>query len=205
MVYFGNHSNKVFAFDTATGKNLWKYRERNFPYFSSPAIDADVVIIGGGDTGADCLGTSHRQHAASVHQFEIMPKPPAERAASTPWPMWPLMLRTESAHEEGGIREFAVNTVKFEGDAQGNVKELVTVEIKWEKNDKGQFVPQDIPGTSRPPGLGSQVWPEHALPACPCRQWSAPKIGDSLHCEIKVKYIVWFFCVSLLLLSAMFE
>ena len=61
-----------------------------------------VVIIGGGDTGADCLGTSHRQGAKSVHQFEIMPKPPAERAASTPWPLWPLQLRTESSHEEGG-------------------------------------------------------------------------------------------------------
>jgi glutamate synthase (NADPH/NADH) small chain len=88
-----------------------------------------VIIIGGGDTGADCLGTSHRHKCASVHQFEIMPKPPAERAASTPWPMWPLMLRTESAHEEGGIREFAVNTVKFEGDAQGNVKKLHAVRV----------------------------------------------------------------------------
>ena len=75
-----------------------------------------MVIIGGGDTGADCLGTVHRQGATSVHQFEIMPRPPDERAEGTPWPLWPLMYRTSSAHEEGGERVFAVNTERFEGD-----------------------------------------------------------------------------------------
>ena len=74
-----------------------------------------VVIIGGGDTGADCLGTAHRQGAASVHQFEIMPRPPEERADSTPWPTYPLMYRVSSAHEEGGERVFAVNTERFLG------------------------------------------------------------------------------------------
>ncbi len=74
-----------------------------------------VVIIGGGDTGADCLGTSHRQKAAFVHQFEILPQPPAERAESTPWPMWPMQLRMESSHEEGGVREWAVQTTRFSG------------------------------------------------------------------------------------------
>jgi glutamate synthase (NADPH/NADH) small chain len=88
-----------------------------------------VVIIGGGDTGADCLGTSHRQGAASVHQFEIMPQPPDNRADSTPWPLWPLMLRQESSHEEGGQREWAIATLKFEGDAQGNVTKLHTVRV----------------------------------------------------------------------------
>ncbi|MGH9594204.1 MAG: glutamate synthase subunit beta [Bryobacteraceae bacterium] len=83
-----------------------------------------VVIIGGGDTGADCLGTCHRHGAKSVHQFEIMPMPPAQRAASTPWPLWPLQLRTESAHEEGGMRDWALNTARFTGDEQGNVKQL---------------------------------------------------------------------------------
>jgi glutamate synthase (NADPH/NADH) small chain len=83
-----------------------------------------VVIIGGGDTGADCLGTSLRQHPLSVHQFEIMPKPPEKRAATTPWPMWPLQLRTESAHEEGGIRDWSINSIKFTGDENGNVKQL---------------------------------------------------------------------------------
>jgi glutamate synthase (NADPH) small chain len=88
-----------------------------------------VLIIGGGDTGADCLGTSHRQRAKSVHQFEIMPKPPAERSPLTPWPLWPLQLRTESAHEEGGIRDWSINSVKFTGDEHGNVKQLHAVRV----------------------------------------------------------------------------
>ena len=88
-----------------------------------------VVIIGGGDTGADCLGTSHRQGAARIHQFEIMPKPPAERAGSTPWPLWPLQLRTESSHEEGGIRDWAINSVKFTGDEHGNVSQLHAIRV----------------------------------------------------------------------------
>jgi glutamate synthase (NADPH/NADH) small chain len=88
-----------------------------------------VVIIGGGDTGADCLGTCHRQRAASVHQFEIMPQPPAERAPQTPWPLWPLQLRVESSHEEGGVREWAVATTRFTGDAEGNVEKLHAVRV----------------------------------------------------------------------------
>ena len=88
-----------------------------------------VVIIGGGDTGADCLGTCHRQKAASISQFEIMPMPPQERHASTPWPLWPLQLRTESAHEEGGLRDWALNTTKFVGDESGNVKELHGIRV----------------------------------------------------------------------------
>ncbi|HUA91408.1 MAG TPA: glutamate synthase subunit beta [Terracidiphilus sp.] len=88
-----------------------------------------VIIIGGGDTGADCLGTAHRQHPLSVHQFEIMPKPPAERAASTPWPLWPLQLRTEGAHEEGGIRDWSINSIKFTGDEHGNVKQLHALRV----------------------------------------------------------------------------
>jgi glutamate synthase (NADPH/NADH) small chain len=75
-----------------------------------------VVIIGGGDTGADCLGTAHRQGAASVHQFEIMPRPPDQRAESTPWPLWPLMFRIASAHEEGGQRVYSVTTTEFVGE-----------------------------------------------------------------------------------------
>jgi glutamate synthase (NADPH/NADH) small chain len=88
-----------------------------------------VVIIGGGDTGADCLGTAHRQRAESVHQFEIMPMPPAERAPHTPWPLWPLQLRTESAHEEGGLRDWSLATAKFTGDDRGNVKKLHAVRV----------------------------------------------------------------------------
>jgi glutamate synthase (NADPH/NADH) small chain len=93
------------------------------------ATGKHVVIIGGGDTGADCLGTCHRHKAKSIHQFEIMPMPPAERHASTPWPLWPLQLRTESAHEEGGLRDWALNTTQFKGDAKGNVKELHGVRV----------------------------------------------------------------------------
>jgi glutamate synthase (NADPH/NADH) small chain len=93
------------------------------------ATGKHVIIIGGGDTGADCLGTSHRQKAASVHQFEIMPMPPADRAPSTPWPLWPLQLRTESSHEEGGQREWAVATTGFTGDAAGNVKQLHGIRV----------------------------------------------------------------------------
>ena len=88
-----------------------------------------VVIIGGGDTGADCLGTAHRQKAAHVAQFELMPKPPVERAESTPWPMWPLMLRTESAHEEGGDRDWSLSTVGFSGDSRGNVTKLHALRV----------------------------------------------------------------------------
>ncbi|MGH7969877.1 MAG: glutamate synthase subunit beta, partial [Limisphaerales bacterium] len=103
-----------------------------------------VVIIGGGDTGADCLGTSHRQRAKSVHQFEIMPMPPAQRAASTPWPLWPLQLRTESSHEEGGLRDWAVGTTHFSGDEQGNVKELHAIRVgpppKFEPQPGTEFV-----------------------------------------------------------------
>lgn len=88
------------------------------------ATGRNVVIIGGGDTGADCLGTCHRQKAKSVQQFEIMPVPPLERSPLTPWPLWPLQLRVESSHEEGGVRNWAVNTIKFTGDENGNVRQL---------------------------------------------------------------------------------
>ena len=100
-----------------------------------------VIIIGGGDTGADCLGTSHRQGAASVTQFELLPKPPEARSASTPWPLWPLQLRVESSHEEGGLRDWSVSTVKFTGDEQGHVRQLHAVRV----GPAPRFEPQ--PGT----------------------------------------------------------
>jgi len=88
-----------------------------------------VVIIGGGDTGADCLGTSHRQKAAHISQFELLPKPPDSRAPHTPWPLWPMQLRVESSHEEGGLRDWSVSTVRFSGDAHGNVTKLHGVRV----------------------------------------------------------------------------
>ena len=99
------------------------------PSKSILATGKRVIIIGGGDTGADCLGTSHRQGAKSIHQFEIMPMPPLERSPRTPWPLWPLQLRTESSHEEGGIRDWSINSMKFTGDEQGNVKKLHAVRV----------------------------------------------------------------------------
>jgi glutamate synthase (NADPH/NADH) small chain len=103
-----------------------------------------VVIIGGGDTGADCLGTAHRQGALSVTQLEIMPRPPEVRADSNPWPQWSLVFRTSSAHEEGGERVFSVNTDRFVGNADGSVRALVLNEVE---NVDGKFV--TVPGTER--------------------------------------------------------
>ncbi|MFM8505745.1 MAG: glutamate synthase subunit beta [Acidimicrobiaceae bacterium] len=103
-----------------------------------------VVIIGGGDTGADCLGTAIRQGAASIMQLEILPQPPATRAANNPWPQWSFIFRTSSAHEEGGERMFAVSTEKFVGDESGNVRALVITDVK---SENGSFVP--VEGSQR--------------------------------------------------------
>jgi glutamate synthase (NADPH) small chain len=93
------------------------------------AAGKDVVILGGGDTGADCLGTCHRQKPKSVRQFEILPMPPEHRSPKTPWPLWPMQLRTESSHEEGGLRDWSIATTGFTGDAQGNVKRLHAIRV----------------------------------------------------------------------------
>ncbi len=103
-----------------------------------------VVIIGGGDTGADCLGTAHRQGAASVHQFEILSRPPDSRAPTNPWPTWSNIFRVSSAHEEGGERVFSVNTERFVGDEHGNVRALIAHEVtmvggRFEKVDGSDF------------------------------------------------------------------
>jgi glutamate synthase (NADPH/NADH) small chain len=94
-----------------------------------------VIIIGGGDTGADCLGTSHRQGALSVHQLELLPQPPKERAADNPWPLWPQIFRISTAHEEGGERLYAVSTERFSGDASGHVRALHAVKVEMVKKD----------------------------------------------------------------------
>ena len=101
-----------------------------------------VIIIGGGDTGADCLGTAHRQKAASVHQLELLPMPPKERAASNPWPEWPVIFRVSSAHEEGGERLYSVNTQRFSGTADGRVKALHAVKVEpVQKDGRTSFEP----------------------------------------------------------------
>ena len=105
-----------------------------------------VVIIGGGDTGADCLGTAHRQRAASIRQFEIMPRPPDERPDANPWPTWPMIYRVSSAHEEGGQRDYAINTTEFIGDGEGNLAALATVRVEQSFQD-GRMRFDPIPGT----------------------------------------------------------
>ena len=110
------------------------------------AKDRDVVIIGGGDTGADCLGTVHRQGARSVHQFELLPTPPGTRAADNPWPTWPNIFRVSTAHEEGGERVYSVSTQRFTGDAEGRVARLHGVTVDMVRRDgRMDFVP--MPGT----------------------------------------------------------
>ena len=95
------------------------------------ATDKNVVVIGGGDTGSDCVGTSNRHGAKSVTQIELLSKPPVGRAESTPWPNWPMMLRTSSSHEEGADRRWAINTKAFIGDENGNLKALQIIDVDW--------------------------------------------------------------------------
>jgi glutamate synthase (NADPH/NADH) small chain len=99
------------------------------------AKDRDVLIIGGGDTGADCLGTAHRQSARSVTQLELLPMPPDERASDNPWPQWPNVFRVSPAHEEGGKRLYQVSTQRFEGNARGRVTKLHAVKVEMEEQD----------------------------------------------------------------------
>lgn len=119
------------------------------------AKDKHVVVIGGGDTGTDCVGSSIRLGCKSVIQIEILPKPALERQTDNPWPEWPKTLKVDYGQEEAAAKQGAdprtyLTTVKkFIGNAEGAVKELVTVQIKWDKNDKGQFVPVELPGTEK--------------------------------------------------------
>jgi len=118
-----------FAMEFLPQQNRRNAGDRVDPREDIRAAGKRVAIIGGGDTGADCLGTCHRQGAQEVFQLEIMPRPPEGRSETTPWPMWPLQLRTETSHEEGGRREWSVATTRFEGDAQGRVERLYAVRV----------------------------------------------------------------------------
>ncbi|MGC3981377.1 MAG: glutamate synthase subunit beta [Steroidobacteraceae bacterium] len=115
----------------------------------------DVVVIGGGDTGTDCVGTSIRQGCKNVVQVEIMPRSPMDRADDNPWPEWPKVYKMDYGQEEAAAkfgddpRVYQTTVKKFIDDGAGNVKELVTVQIKWEKNDKGQFIPVEQAGTEK--------------------------------------------------------
>ncbi len=124
--------NKVNAGDTVPGQII--------------ASGKHVVVIGGGDTGSDCIGTSIRQGAASVTNFELMPMPPEQENKDLTWPYWPLKLRTSSSHEEGAERDFAVATKRFEGK-DGRVESLTACHVEWVKDDKGAMVMKEVPGT----------------------------------------------------------
>ncbi len=109
-----------------------------------------VVVIGGGDTGSDCVGTSNRQGAKSVTQFEVMPKPPDQENKQLTWPYWPVKLRTSSSHEEGCERDWAVTTKAFKGDAKGNVTSLVTARVEWQKDEaSGQMKMVEVAGSEK--------------------------------------------------------
>lgn len=114
------------------------------------ATDKNVVVIGGGDTGSDCIGTSNRHRAKTITQFELLPKPPEGRTPEMPWPTYPMLLKVTSSHEEGADRKWAIATKEFIGDGNGNLKALKVVDLEWKYNDEGraaQFV--EVPGTER--------------------------------------------------------
>lgn len=114
------------------------------------ATGKNVVVIGGGDTGADCVGTSNRQKAKSVSQIELLSKPPSQRDISTPWPLWPMQLRTSSSHEEGCDRQWAILTKEFVGDENGNLKGIKLVDIEWTKDEvSGKYQFKEIIETER--------------------------------------------------------
>jgi glutamate synthase (NADPH/NADH) small chain len=119
-----------------------------------PAAGKDVIVIGGGDTGTDCVGTAMRHGCRSLIQFEILPKPPMARAADNPWPQWPKVYKLDYGQEEAAAlfgddpRQYLIQTKKFVGDEQGRVKELHTVRIEWAR-DNGRMVPREIPGTEK--------------------------------------------------------
>lgn len=137
----GRHLDGIhFAMEYLTQQNRLNAGQPVDPSCRIEAEGKRVVILGGGDTGADCLGTAHRQGAEVVYQFEIMPEPPADRADRNPWPQWPLIMRTSSAHEEGGIRDYSISTSAFSGG--GTVERLHGVRV-----EPGAWPPTPIPNT----------------------------------------------------------
>jgi glutamate synthase (NADPH/NADH) small chain len=136
-----------FAMDFLTQQNK-RVSEKQVTEEDILATGKNVVIIGGGDTGSDCVGTSNRQKALSVIQFELMPKPPGSRTPFMPWPSYPMILKTTSSHEEGANRHWAIATKEFIGDENGNLKALKIVDLQWkftEENKPAQFV--EVPGS----------------------------------------------------------
>ncbi len=143
-----------FAMDFLTANTravLDQHKNGNF----ITAEGKDVVIIGGGDTGTDCVGTSIRHGCRALVQVEILPKPPMDRAKDNPWPEWPKVYKMDYGQEEAAAkfgddpRVYVTTATKFEGDENGHVKAVHTVQVEWSKNDKGQFFPKNVPGTEK--------------------------------------------------------
>ena len=147
----GRHLKGVhFAMDFLTQQNGRVSGKTFKPEAEIFATDKNVIVIGGGDTGSDCVGTSNRHRAKSITQVELMPKPPGERTDSMPWPNWPTILRTSTSHEEGCERKWAITTKEFVGDANGNLTGLKVVEMGWSEPETGKMPKfQEIPGTER--------------------------------------------------------
>ena len=143
-----------FAMDFLTANTKSLLDQHNNGDFID-ATGKDVVVIGGGDTGTDCVGTSMRHGCKSLVQVEILPKPPLERAKDNPWPEWPKTYKLDYGQEEAAAkfgadpRVYLTTATKFEGDAHGQVKAVHTVQVEWTKNDKGQFIPKNVPGTEK--------------------------------------------------------
>jgi glutamate synthase (NADPH/NADH) small chain len=138
-----------FAMDFLKQQNK---RVSNITFEAEPIIatDKDVIVIGGGDTGSDCVGTSNRQKARSVKQFELMFQPPKDRTVGMPWPTYPMVLKTTSSHEEGVERFWGINTKRFIGDEDGNLKALVVTDVEWEQDFLGRPVKfTEIEGSER--------------------------------------------------------
>ncbi len=144
-------SGVVQAMDFLTQQTKHLFDPTNEDIITS-AKDKNVIVIGGGDTGSDCIGTSNRHGAKSVTNFEIMPKPPHDRDTTTPWPYWPLQLKTSSSHEEGCDRNWLINTKEFITDDKGNLTGLKTVEVEWKKT------PGERPKLVEKPNT-EKVWP----------------------------------------------
>lgn len=137
-----------FAMEYLDGSNRYVAGDLDQPNIN--AHGKDVVVIGGGDTGSDCVGTANRQGAASITQIELMAKPPLSRDEDSPWPLWPMTLRTSSSHEEGCEREWSVLTKAFVHDKEGRLTALKLVEIEWTFDSKqNKTIMQEIPGTER--------------------------------------------------------
>ena len=134
-------------------KSLLDSQHRDGDYIS--AKDKDVIVIGGGDTGTDCVGTAMRHNCRSLTQFEILPRPPDQRAPDNPWPQWPKVYFMDYGQQEAAAvfgrdpREYSIKTGKFVGDSSGQVKELHTVRVEWVKGNNGRLIPQDIPNTEK--------------------------------------------------------